>query len=298
MSSSSYQEIAAKKDYTAENNIIYIEKLSKVFRTKAVLNEVSVTVKEGEIFGLLGPSGAGKTTLIKILTGQLSYDGEAKIMNQTCRMLGRDVYDHIGMQLDNCGIYDRLSCNDNLRLFARIHGVDRKKVAQALDFVGLSRGTDCAGKLSRGMTQRLVLARAILHSPRILFLDEPTSGLDPVTTRKIHDLLTDLKKQGVTIFLTTHNMEEAHKLCDHVALLNNGVIVEYGEPEELCRRYNRDNQITILLKDGQVQSLKNEPDNADLIAQLFASDQIESIHSSEPTLEKVFIHLTGRGLED
>ncbi len=277
-------------------NNICIEKVSKSFTGKQVLKDVSVSVSEGEIFGLLGPSGAGKTTLIKILTGQLNFDGCAEIMNKDCHLLGREVYDYIGMQLDNCGIYDRLSCYDNLLLFARIHGVDKRIVKDVLEYVGLESGKDIAGKLSKGMTQRLVLARAILHAPKILFLDEPTSGLDPATTRKIHHLLMDLKKQGITIFLTTHNMEEAYKMCDHIALLNDGKIVEYGVPEELCRKYNQDNMITILFCDGTTMQVKNDPGNADEIALAFASGKVDSIHSSEPDLETVFIKLTGRGL--
>ncbi len=277
-------------------NNICIEKVSKSFAQKQVLKNVSVTVNGGEIFGLLGPSGAGKTTLIKILTGQLKFEGRAEIMNNECGMLGREVYDYIGMQLDNCGIYDRLSCYDNLLLFARIHGVDKHIIKDVLEYVGLGSGKDIAGKLSKGMTQRLMLARAILHTPKILFLDEPTSGLDPATTRKIHHLLLDLKKQGITIFLTTHNMEEAYKMCDHIALLNDGNIVEYGVPAELCRKYNQDNEITVHFRDGSVLQVKNEPDNAEQIARAFASGEVESIHSSEPNLETVFMKLTGRGL--
>lgn len=280
------------------NNIIHANQLSKSFGDKKVLNNISLSVTKGEIFGLLGPSGAGKTTLIKILTGQLSFQGQAEIMNTGCRRLGRDIYEYIGMQLDNCGTYDRLSCFDNMLLFARIHGIDKRKIKDVLKYVGLDRGKDIAGKLSRGMAQRLVLARAILHNPKILFLDEPTSGLDPTTTRKIHELLLDLKKRGITIFLTTHNMEEAYKLCDHIALLNEGEIVEYGVPEELCRKYNRDNQITILHRDGTVHTVINEPGSAAIIADSFASGQVESIHSSEPNLETVFIKLTGRELAE
>ncbi len=278
------------------NNIIHTDQLSKSFGDKKVLNSISLSVVKGEIFGLLGPSGAGKTTLIKILTGQSSFNGHAEIMATSCRMLDRSIYEYVGMQLDNCGIYDRLSCFDNMLLFAKIHGIDKQKTREALEYVGLGRGKDIAGKISKGMAQRLVLARAILHAPKILFLDEPTSGLDPATTRKIHDLLLDLKKRGITIFLTTHNMEEAHKLCDHIALLNEGDIVEYGVPEELCRKYNRDNQITVLYRDGTVYTLMNEPGSAAAIADLFASGQVESIHSSEPNLESVFIKLTGREL--
>ena len=150
--------------------------------------------------------------------------------------------------------------------------------------------------MSKGMRQRLVLARAMLHSPKLLFLDEPTSGLDPAVTQTIHGLLQELKQEGTTIFLTTHNMDEAYRLCDHVALLNDGRIVEYGVPEELCRKYNTQNIITILCKDKSMVKLKNTRENADKIMGYFQDECVESIHSSEPNLETVFVELTGRRL--
>ncbi len=127
-------------------------------------------------------------------------------------------------------------------------------------------------------------------------MDEPTSGLDPLTSQKIHNLLFELRENGTTIFLTTHNMEEATKLCDHVALLNEGVIVEYGVPEELCRKYNDKNEVRILLKSGEEVVYLNNNESADKIAEHFRNNEVVSIHSSEPTLETVFISLTGRKL--
>jgi ABC-2 type transport system ATP-binding protein len=146
------------------------------------------------------------------------------------------------------------------------------------------------------MRQRLTLARALLHKPKLLFLDEPTSGLDPATAEEIHNYLLELKKSGTTIFLTTHNMEEAYKLGDHIALLNEGDIVEYGVPEEICRKYNQQNQISILCRNGETVELENRAENAGKIAGYFSADMVESIHSSEPSLGTVFMALTGRGL--
>lgn len=277
---------------------IVIRNISKSFNEKCVLDEVNLKIKEGEIFGLLGPSGAGKTTLIKILTGQLKPDrGEGMIFGKSCSRLDREDYKMIGMVLDNSGLYDRLSCYDNMLLPARIYGVDKKRIEELLKRVGLEDAAKKAvEKLSKGMRQRLVLARAMLHSPKLLFLDEPTSGLDPAVTQTIHELLQELKQEGTTIFLTTHNMDEAYRLCDHVALLNDGRIVEYGVPEELCRKYNTQNIITILCKDKSMVKLKNTRENADKIMGYFQDECVESIHSSEPNLETVFVELTGRRL--
>ena len=277
---------------------IVIHNISKSFNEKCVLEEVNLKIEEGEIFGLLGPSGAGKTTLIKILTGQLKPDrGEGTIFGKSCSRLDREDYKMIGMVLDNSGLYDRLSCYDNMLLMARIYGVDKNRIGELLKRVGLEDAAKKAvEKLSKGMRQRLVLARAMLHRPKLLFLDEPTSGLDPAVTQTIHRLLQELKQEGTTIFLTTHNMDEAYRLCDHAALLNDGRIVEYGVPEELGRKYNTQNIITILCKDKSMVELKNTKDNAGRIMEYFQEECVESIHSSEPNLETVFMELTGRRL--
>lgn len=153
-----------------------------------------------------------------------------------------------------------------------------------------------AAQLSKGMTQRLIFARAILREPKLLFMDEPTSALDPAMTAEIHNLIQKQRAKGATIFLTTHNMEEATKLCDHVALIHEGRIVEYGNPKELCLKYNELNQIHILLADGKMIQLPNSADSSVQIGQLFAQKQIVSIHSTEPDLETVFMKLTGKRL--
>ncbi|MDE6184563.1 MAG: ABC transporter ATP-binding protein, partial [Lachnospiraceae bacterium] len=154
-----------------------------------------------------------------------------------------------------------------------------------------------AMKLSKGMRSRLSLARAVMAEPEVLFLDEPTSGLDPVTASEIHQLIQQEQKRGATVFLTTHNMEEAHKLCNHVALLNDGMIVEYGEPEEVCRRYNHQNKLQIRLYDGKQIELPNNKEAADRIKEYLEEEAVETIHSTEPSLETVFMELTGRSFE-
>lgn len=280
------------------DNGIKMKGIVKNFGKKNALIDININVKEGEIFGLLGPSGAGKTTIIKILTGQLkSNKGEAEILGHNVNGLTEDVYAQIGMVLDNSGLYGRLSCKDNLELFCKLHNCNLKRIDEVLDRVGLIEARKRnANKLSKGMSQRLVLARAILHEPKLLFLDEPTSGLDPVTMNMIHELILDLMKEGTIIFMTTHNMEEATKLCNNVALLNDGKIVEYGNPEEICRKYNKDNEVTINTKDGKTVKIRNDEKGADEIARYFYEGMVKAIHSSEPNLANVFIKLTGRGL--
>ena len=280
------------------DNIVTIQNVKKVFNKTTALEDVSCSVCRGEIFGLLGPSGAGKTTIINILTGQIPVTaGQVKILGVSTSQLTNTQYSQMGMVLDNSGLYKRLSTYDNMFLFAQIYGVSKNKISETLEKVGLlASAKKPVGKLSKGMQKRLVLARAILHDPKLLFLDEPTSGLDPTTMGEIHKLIFSLRENGSTVFLTTHNMEEASKLCDHAALLNNGKIVEYGVPKELCRRYDMDKSIRILLKCGEELHLASTKASAGRIAELFEQNQVASIHSSEPNLESVFIKLTGREL--
>jgi len=207
------------------NNVI------KRFGKQTVLSDVSFEAKEKEIFGMLGPSGAGKTTIINILTNQLKADGGQP-------RIGVAPFE-TGLMLDEDGLYPRLNCLENLNVFAGIYGISHQKSLQALKSVGLEDAMKKAvNALSRGMRQRLALARAILHEPKVLFLDEPTSGLDPGTARGIHQLILRLRENGSTVFLTTHNMDEAVKLCDRIVLLHKGKIVEQGAPTEICERHN------------------------------------------------------------
>ncbi|MBP1756297.1 MAG: transporter ATP-binding protein [Firmicutes bacterium] len=282
-----------------QKNRIVTDHIAMSFQDNVVLQDINVKIEEGEIFGLLGPSGAGKTTLIKILTGQLKQiSGTAQVLGMDNRSITREGYAKIGMVLDNTGLYDRLTCWDNLALFTEIYGISKDRIKVVLNKVGLEDATKrSVHKLSKGMKQRLALARAIMHEPEILFLDEPTSGLDPATASYIHQLILEEKGKGTAIFLTTHNMEEATKLCDNVALLNKGQIVEYGYPKNICRKYNFQNKIQLLLKNGESHTLTNDSSSAELIGNYFKNNAVESIHSSEPNLETVFMEITGRRFE-
>lgn len=277
---------------------IEIKHIHKTFGTKKVLNDISLTISKGEIFGLLGPSGAGKTTLIKIMLGQLDPEqGETLILNKRSLDLKREDYTHFGIVLDRAGLYDRLSCYDNLQLYASLYHLQKQDIDDALACVELLQDKHtCVNDLSKGMKQRLVIARAIMHKPDILFLDEPTSGLDPATALKVQDVLRNLKAQGATLFLTTHNMEEAASLCDRVAMLNEGCIVECDTPQDICVRYNYLNKITLVTKKHERYVFENKKASAKQIFDFMEKEQIQSIHSSEPTLGNVFIALTGKEL--
>jgi ABC-2 type transport system ATP-binding protein len=278
---------------------IRAEHITKQYDKEPVLKDLNAVLQKGEILGFLGPSGAGKTTTIKILTGQLKpTSGDAYLLGIHVKNMDETIYEQIGIVTDQSGVYERLSVYENLKYFARILRVDAGEIDGLLQRVGLlEHKKKAAGKLSKGQMQRLVLARAVLHKPRILFLDEPTSGLDPSTALEIHRMLMELKNEGMAIFLTTHNMEEAAKLCDHVALLNDGQIVEYGTPKELCLRYNRDKRYRVLLESGEELVLAQTQENADRLSELMKSNQVAALHSCEPTLESVFLTVTGRKLQ-
>ena len=207
--------------------MISVQNLVKTYGEQTVLTDVTFEVANQEIFALLGPSGAGKTTIINILTGQTTADSGTAKVDATPRELG--------IMLDQGGLYPNLSCTDILNFYARIYRLPLSIVQETLESVGLGdSATKTVSALSRGMTQRLALARAIFYKPKLLILDEPTSALDPGTARSICKLLQKIREQGTTIFLTTHNMDEALKLCDRVALLNDGQIILQGSPTAIC----------------------------------------------------------------
>lgn len=280
--------------------MIKCKNVAKSFDDKAVLKGISFDITEGQIFGLLGPSGAGKTTLIKILTGQLSFDGgEVITLDKEIEKLTGEDKRKIGIMMDQFGVYERLSCSDNLKIYADIYGIQYSKIKEILQYVGLGGAEKrSASKLSKGMEARLRLARVFMHSPKLIFLDEPTSGLDPKSMQAIHKLILDKKKDGCTIFLTTHNMEEAAKLCDKVALLNEGEIVEIGKPSDVCLKYNHKKKIILRLTSGEEMELSHDATSAKKIYELMQENQVEAIHSSEPNLETVFLEITGRKLQE
>ena len=221
----------------------------------------------------------------------MADNGQSSILGQDSRKLTSQELGKIGLVGDTSGFYEKISLYNNLLFYSKYYGIDKTTVDNLLKRVGLydSRKT-VAEKLSTGMKQRMLLARALINKPRVLFLDEPTSGLDPATSQTIHSLILELKAAGTAIFLTTHDMNEATLLCDKLALLNEGRLVEQGSPKDLIQKYNQNKQVKLSYQDGSERIL----DFTEL-GQAMASDseKIIAIHSCEPTLEDIFIQLTG-----
>lgn len=275
-----------------KDKIIEAKNIRKKFGNSLALVDISFSIEEGQIFGFLGPSGSGKTTTINILTGQLvADDGDVEILDQDYRKLSSQELSQIGLVSDTSGFFEKMSLYNNLLFYGKYYGVDKSYIDVLLKRVKLyDDRKKIAGKLSTGMKQRMLLARALINKPKILFLDEPTSGLDPTTSRTIHELLNSLKEEGTTIFLTTHDMNEATLLCDTVALLSKGKLVEMGSPETIIQKYNQDKLVKVTYTDGSEKIVSfNE------LSQLVDETQenLVTIHSCEPTLEDIFIELTG-----
>ena len=275
------------------NKMIKVERVTKRFGDNIALNQISFSINEGEIFGFLGPSGSGKTTMINILTGQLQANsGKTELLGKDSQKLLPSDFEELGLVGDTSGYYEKLSLYNNLLLFARLYGVSKSRIEEILKQVGLYDSKDTpAEKLSTGMRQRMLLARALINYPKVLFLDEPTSGLDPTTSKKIHKLLQELKERGTTIFLTTHDMNEATLLCDNLALLNKGDLIEQGSPSEIIQKYNTEKKVAVTYSDSTKKVVRFE----DLQQEDYK--KIMTIHSCEPTLEDIFIKLTGEKLD-
>ena len=274
--------------------MIVVKNVTKKFGQKVALEEISFEVNKGEIFGFLGPSGSGKTTMIKILTGQLNADsGQTELLGKVSEKLTPADLEQIGLVSDTSGFYEKLSLYKNLQAYAKLYGKPNARVDEVLKQVDLYDSKNLAAeKLSTGMKQRMFLARALINKPQVLFLDEPTSGLDPTTSKKIHELLLDLKESGTTIFLTTHDMNEATLLCDRLSLLNRGHLIEYGTPSSIIQKYNHEKKVQLTFADEtQTEITFEELGQTDLA-------QVVAIHSCEPTLEEIFIQLTGEKLND
>lgn len=278
-------------------SIIEMKHVSIAFKDKLALKDVSFAVQEGEIFGFLGPSGAGKTTTIKLLTKQLKQKtGKIMVLGKDIHELANEeLYQSIGVLSDNSGFYEKMTVYDNLKVFAQLQKLPFSHIDEVLKKTGLYDDRKKVAKvLSRGMKQRLMFSRAILNQPKILFLDEPTSSLDPATSDAVHEMIFELHKQGTTVFLTTHDMHEADALCDRVAFLNRGEICEIGNPDALKLKYARD-EVTILSTTGQyIHTHKNIQDIERGLQSL--TGDIARIESIEPDLKTIFLQLTGRGL--
>lgn len=277
------------------SNVLSMEDVSLSFGEKRVLDGLSFSVARGECFGFLGPSGAGKTTTIKLLTRQLVKDaGHIVLFGRPIENASDADYERIGILSDTSALYERMSIEDNLRLYAKIRGRGEGDIARLLERMDLSRDRKTLVKnCSKGMRQRAALLAALIHSPELLFLDEPTSGLDPAARAEVHRMLAELRSAGTTVFLTTHDMAEADSVCDRIAILDAGRIVAEGAPQSLKLRYARNRVVVVTRTRGVVETAK-DASAADGLRDLFAAGEVLSIHSDEPNLEEVFLELTGR----
>ncbi len=226
---------------------IEAHELTRSFNAVCAVNAISFSVDPGEVFGFLGPNGAGKTTTIRMLTGQLRpTSGWGKVMGWDIVEQREQLKPQIGVVFDCQNIYQRMSGRDNLLFYARLYGVKKRRVDEVLDQVGLAeRARDRTETYSNGMKQRLLIARGLLHEPKVLFLDEPTRGLDPNVAREIRTIIRDLGQQGITVFLTTHYMEEADRLSNRVAIIDQGRIVAMDTPEKLKSALGKPDEVSL-----------------------------------------------------
>ena len=266
------------------------------------IQNLSFEVQQGEIFGFLGPSGAGKSTTQKILIGLLAgYSGSVSVFGQPLKEGRSDYYERIGVSFEFPNHFLKLSAIENLAYFGKLYSKKTIPPEELLGMVNLREdGKIPVGQYSKGMKNRLSVARAILHVPELLFLDEPTSGLDPVNARTIKNLIKAQKDAGATIFLTTHDMAVADELCDRVAFLVEGKIAAVDRPRDLKIRFGQSR--VRVESDGTGGTNRHEfpleglGENAEFIS-LLRGGRIQTIHSMEATLEDVFIKITGRGLQ-
>jgi ABC-2 type transport system ATP-binding protein len=310
------------RSYTSRTGILKREK-----KVVEAVRGVSFTIEPGELFGLLGPNGAGKTTTIKMLiTLLLPTAGNARVLGHDVVTDAREVRRHIGYVFGgDRGLYERLSALDNLRYFSELYGVpareSRTRIGELIEMVGLTgREKERVEGYSRGMRQRLHIARGLLHDPSVLFLDEPTIGIDPVGARELRATIATLKEQGKTILLTTHYMFEADELCDRIAVIASGRIVAEGSPSVLKQRVSAGHVVevetfglhdhvievvrgvdgvrSVLVEErGQAQVLlvQVEP-GAEVTAGVLArlnGTSIGRVSSREPTLEDAYVELVG-----
>lgn len=265
------------------------------------VQNVSFHVPRGEIFGFLGPNGAGKSTTQKILTGLLPVQkGTVQLAGTDVRRAGRRVFNRIGVLFEQPNVYKKLTGLENLQFFAGLYDVPTEDPRELLRSFGLGDAMNRrAGEYSKGMLQRLMVARSLLNRPEIWFLDEPTSGLDPATAVAVKDLIRQRQAAGTTIFLTTHNMHDADELCHRVAFLNAGRIVALDTPRNLKLAYGEQMVRVEYRAGGQVTAevlSLNRAEDRQRFCRLVEGGQLETVHSQEASLEDIFIAVTGRGL--
>jgi fluoroquinolone transport system ATP-binding protein len=291
---------------SAANSVVSVDGLTFTYpkSVEPALRGMSFQVEEAEVFGFLGPSGAGKSTTQKILIGLLSgHGGQVSVWGRPPAAWKSGYYRRIGVSFELPNHYQKLTGLENLEFFASLYPGEKEDPMALLDRVGLAEHANLrVSRYSKGMQMRLVFIRALLHRPRLLFLDEPTSGMDPANARIIKEIIKELRDEGRTVFLTTHDMTTADQLCDRVAFVVDGQIAALDTPEEhKVRRSQRTVRVSyrapaveeLQYKDFPIDTLADD----DTFAALVRSRQVQAMHSQEASLEDVFIDLTGRTLQ-
>ncbi len=297
---------------------ISVRDLRKSYGSVAAVDGVTFEVAQGEFFAILGPNGAGKTTTLEILEGLRKPDGgEVTVLGQPPWPRNPKLLPRIGVQLQASSFFEKLTAREQIETFASLYGVGTRRADEMLGVVGLTEqaGTQ-AEKLSGGQAQRLSIACALVHDPELVFLDEPTGALDPQARRNLWDLLRQINADGRTVVLTTHHMDEAETLCDRVAIMDHGKILQAGPPATLVRAL--DQAIRISVESGEldagqatalaVQAGGGAPDVSDdgvsltiatrqpatVLAGLADRSALTGLRVQGATLEDVFLQLTGR----
>jgi ABC-2 type transport system ATP-binding protein len=250
------------------SSAITLEKVNKILGRREVLKSVSFTVEPGDIFGYLGPNGAGKTTTIRIILGLFKPDaGKVSLLGQDVTV--DETRKHVGFVLESDGLYDNMSGYENIAYYAQVYGVPKEAATtdRVIGLVGLAdRARDRVSAYSKGMRQRLALARAMVHNPDILILDEPTAGVDPSGQIEVRQIILDMAhKEGKTVFLSSHNLDEVQRICNRIALIDRGGIKLYGELDKLQRRMGR----------GEIMIETREPVSESVLAELARMPQLD-----------------------
>ncbi len=290
-----------------------MRELRKRYGTVAAVDGVSFDVEAGEFFGILGPNGAGKTTTLEIIEGLRRADsGEVSLLGESPWPRNERLLPRIGVQLQASAFFERLTAREQLQTFASLYAVPQSRVGEWLERVGLVDKADTRVEdLSGGQAQRLSIACALVHDPEVLFLDEPTAALDPQARRNLWDLLSGLNDSGRTVVLTTHYMDEAEILCDRVAIMDHGRILQFDSPAALVRGLDAPARITVApgqltleagralngvddVVEGAEGVVLTTRQPAAVVSQLADADHLDGVRVQTGTLEDVFLDLTGR----
>jgi fluoroquinolone transport system ATP-binding protein len=284
--------------------MIRVENLSYTYpgTEKEVLKKISFEIRQGEIFGFLGPSGAGKSTTQKVLNGLLKgFSGSVHINGTDLSSMKRSFYEKIGVAFEFPNLYLKLTALENLQLFASFFKSTTRDPEELLQMVHLEGDRDTRVEaFSKGMKMRLSFIRALLNQPELIFLDEPTAGLDPGNARIMKDIILDLQKQGVTIFLTTHHMDDAGELCNRLAFMVEGTLPVIDSPKDLRLRHGKKTVRLEYMADGEYCSKDFPLDHLgsnSAFSEILQNHEIQTIHTQEASLEDIFIKITGKQLK-